>query len=365
MQKLGFIPEAQNDMIFSVICEELGLFGAVCLILLYLLIIWRLMIIANNASDLYGALIVVGIMAHLSIQVLLNIAVVTNTIPNTGVSLPFISYGGTSISILLAEMGLALSVSRGIMRIKEQRKRKKRRRIGICIFLVVLMLFALAALIVVKVFTVQNVVVEGNSLYSADQIKNMVLDDDYSWNSLYVDLKYRFVDVGEVPFVDTMEISLDDPHTLRISVTEKGILGSFYIDTLGQYAYFDKDGFVVETSSDVIEGVPKITGVTCDSVVLYEKLPLEDTKLLRNLLTLTQLLKKYELEPEEIHYDSAMQPQLTYGTIAVNVGSEDYLTQKIARLSAIMPQLSGLSGILHLETWTPDTTDIVFDRADL
>ena len=72
------------------------------------------------------------------------------------------------------------------MRIKEQRKRKKRRRIGICIFLVVLMLFALAALIVVKVFTVQNVVVEGNSLYSADQIKNMVLDDDYSWNSLYV-----------------------------------------------------------------------------------------------------------------------------------------------------------------------------------
>lgn len=114
MQKLGFIPEAQNDMIFSVICEELGLFGAVGLILLYLLIIWRLVIISNNAADLYGALIVVGIMAHLSIQVVLNIAVVTNTIPNTGVSLPFISYGGTSISILLAEMGLALSVSRGI-----------------------------------------------------------------------------------------------------------------------------------------------------------------------------------------------------------------------------------------------------------
>lgn len=83
MQKLGFIPEAQNDMIFSVICEELGLFGAICLILLYLLIIWRFMVIANNAADLYGALLVVGIMAHISIQVVLNIAVVTNTIPNT------------------------------------------------------------------------------------------------------------------------------------------------------------------------------------------------------------------------------------------------------------------------------------------
>lgn len=114
MQKLGFIPEAQNDMIFSVICEELGLFGAVCLILLYLLMIWRFMVIANNAADLYGALIVVGIMAHISIQVVLNIAVVTNTIPNTGISLPFVSYGGTSILFLLSEMGLALSVSRGI-----------------------------------------------------------------------------------------------------------------------------------------------------------------------------------------------------------------------------------------------------------
>lgn len=114
MQKLGFVPEAQNDMIFSIICEELGLFGAFCVILLFLLMIWRLMVIANNAADLYGALIVSGIMAHIAIQVILNIAVVTNTIPNTGITLPFISYGGTSTSFLLAEMGLALGVSRGI-----------------------------------------------------------------------------------------------------------------------------------------------------------------------------------------------------------------------------------------------------------
>lgn len=114
MQKLGFLPEAQNDMIFSIICEELGLFGAICVILLFLLLIWRFLVIANNASDLYGALIVVGIMAHISIQVVLNIAVVTNSIPNTGVTLPFISYGGTSVAILLTEMGLALSVSHGI-----------------------------------------------------------------------------------------------------------------------------------------------------------------------------------------------------------------------------------------------------------
>ena len=114
MQKLGFVPEAQNDMIFSIICEELGLFGAICVIMLFVILIWRFMVIANNAQDLYGALLVTGVMAHIAIQVILNIAVVTNTIPNTGISLPLISYGGTSVLFLLAEMGLALSVSRGI-----------------------------------------------------------------------------------------------------------------------------------------------------------------------------------------------------------------------------------------------------------
>ena len=114
LQKLGNVPESQNDMIFTIICEELGLFGAVCVILLFILLLWRMMVIANNARDLFGSLIVVGIMSHIAIQVILNIAVVTNTIPNTGVILPFISYGGTSIIFLMAEMGLALSVSKGI-----------------------------------------------------------------------------------------------------------------------------------------------------------------------------------------------------------------------------------------------------------
>ena len=114
IQKLGYLPEAQNDMIFAIIGEELGLFGAFAIILLFVLLIWRFMVIANNAQDMFGALLVVGVMAHISIQVILNIAVVTNTIPNTGITLPFISYGGSSIVFLLAEMGLVLSVSRSI-----------------------------------------------------------------------------------------------------------------------------------------------------------------------------------------------------------------------------------------------------------
>lgn len=111
IQKLGFVPEAQNDMIFSIICEELGLFGAGFILILFLLLIWRFFVIATHAGDLFGALIATGAMGHMMIQVILNIAVVTNTIPNTGITLPFISYGGTSVVFLLVEMGLVLSVS--------------------------------------------------------------------------------------------------------------------------------------------------------------------------------------------------------------------------------------------------------------
>ncbi len=113
-QKLGFVPEAQNDMIFSIICEELGLFGATAILLLFLILIWRFMVVANNAPDKYGAFLVVGVLGHIAIQVILNIAVVTNTIPNTGITLPFISFGGTSVLFLLAEIGIVLNVSRSI-----------------------------------------------------------------------------------------------------------------------------------------------------------------------------------------------------------------------------------------------------------
>ena len=114
LQKLGFVPEPQNDIIYSIICEELGLFGATLLILMFMFMIYRFMVIASNAPDLMGSLLVVGVMAHIGIQVILNIAVVTNTIPNTGVTLPFISYGGTSVLFLMLEMGMVLSVSNQI-----------------------------------------------------------------------------------------------------------------------------------------------------------------------------------------------------------------------------------------------------------
>ena len=111
-QKHLYVPEPQNDFIFSIICEELGFIGAMVVILLFVLLLVRGAVIAINAKDKFGAMLVVGIIAQVTVQAVLNIAVVTNTVPNTGISLPFFSYGGTSLMMLLGEMGIVLSVSR-------------------------------------------------------------------------------------------------------------------------------------------------------------------------------------------------------------------------------------------------------------
>ena len=114
IQKLGSVPEAQNDMIFSIVCEELGILGGIILLLLFAYLLYRLFFIAQNAPDMCGSLMVSGIFIHIALQVIFNIAVVLNLMPNTGVTLPFVSYGGTSIVFLMSEMGLALSVARQI-----------------------------------------------------------------------------------------------------------------------------------------------------------------------------------------------------------------------------------------------------------
>lgn len=245
--------------------------------------------------------------------------------------------------------------------IKEKRRKQrllKKVLIGILVFMLLAMI---AAFVVVKVFVVNNVKVEGNELYDEQLITETVLNDEYSWNSLYVLLKYTFMDIENVPFIDTMEISLTDPQTLKIKVYEKGMLGYLYIAAIGENAYFDKDGFVVETSTRIIENVPKIEGIICDEVVLYEKLPIDNQKL-RELLTLTQALKREGLDPDIIHFGLKQSPVLSYGNKEVWLGSVELLTQKVSRMKEIMPSLEGLAGILHMEDWSEESANIIFEK---
>lgn len=258
--------------------------------------------------------------------------------------------------------------------IREKRRRQrllKKVLIGILVFMI---LMVIAVFVVINVFVVKNVKVEGNKLYDEQLITDTVLNDEYSWNSLYVLLKYTFVDMEEIPFIDAMEVKLEDPQTLKIKVYEKGMLGYLYISAIGENAYFDKDGFVVETSTRIIENVPKIEGITCDEVVLYEKLPIENQKL-RELLTLTQALKRAEFEselsqvlnredltPDMIHFGLEQSPVVSYGNVEVWFGSIELLTEKVKHLLGIFPSMDGMVGILHMENWTEEFTQSTFEK---
>lgn len=245
--------------------------------------------------------------------------------------------------------------------IREERRKKRRRKKILIGLLVTLLIIGILVLVVWKVFTVKKVEVSGNRLYEDAQIEEWVLNDEYSWNSLYVFFKYRFFHTQEIPFIDTMEISLKSPHTIHVEVYEKGLLGYFYLESKAQNVYFDKDGFVVEISTDLIPDVPCITGLPCGEAVLYEKLDLKDKDALKELLSVTQTLKKYELVPDTLNYDESGNITLQYGQITVNLGKTDNLTEKVVRMQKIMPQLQE-AGVLHLEDWTENNTDITFDR---
>ena len=246
---------------------------------------------------------------------------------------------------------------------RQERTKKKRFQKFITGFLLFLLITVMSAVVVVKAFVVKNVKIQGNVFYDDQVIVDAVLNDEYSWNSLYVLLKYMFVDTQEIPFIEDMEIKLTSPQTITIEVYEKGMLGHLYISVIGQNAYFDKDGFVVETSTRIIESVPMISGIACDEVVLYEKLPIEQQQL-KQLLTLTQSLKRAGVEPDSIQFGITNAPVLQYADVKVQMGSMELLTQKIERLKEILPKVEGMLGILHLESWSEESTNIIFEKIE-
>ncbi len=247
---------------------------------------------------------------------------------------------------------------------RKKRRKQIRRRILLTLLPVLALLAALAVIMAWKVFIVKEVEVVGNEIYSDEQIETWALNDEYSWSSLYVVLKNRFQKQEEIPFVDSIVITLNSPTSVQIEVIEKSILGYVYISSLGQNAYFDQDGFVVELSTDVIDGTMKIIGLDVEDAELYEKHDLENNKILNTLLTLTQLLEKYDREPDCI-YIQGSDILLSYGSIQVDLGTGTLLNEKIQRMDQIFPQIEDQTGTLHLDILTDSDSDVYFKQDEL
>lgn len=241
-------------------------------------------------------------------------------------------------------------------------KKKKNKKLAAAGILVGVILLAL--LIVFGLFHIQQVVVEGNDHYTAQEIKDMILGEPMCTNSIYLTWKYSHdSEAGsKFPFLNDVEVEMLSPYKVRIRVYEKTELG--YLKNGEKYAYFDKDGTVVENSAELHEDVPLITGITPKSIALYQKLEFEDEKMQKALLNATVQLNKNELIPKEIRFSEGPQITLVFGKIIVYLGNTQYMEEKISHLKAIYPSLQELEGGLHMENFTDATNTVTFKKGE-
>lgn len=215
------------------------------------------------------------------------------------------------------------------------------------------------ALYIRENYTIHTVYVEGNVHYTEEEIKEIVMAGPLGDNSLYLSMKYENRGIEGIPFVDMMNVSILAPDTIRITVYEKAVIG--YIQYLDTYMYFDKDGYVVECSSVRTVGIPQITGLVFDHMVVGEALPVENPEVFGNILNVTKLLNKYTLLSDKIYFHASGEVTLYFGNIKVALGNEpEYLEDKLMLLPEFLPNLTGKSGTLQMEKYDEDTGKYTF-----
>ena len=213
---------------------------------------------------------------------------------------------------------------------------------------------------IIRNYTVTTVYVDGNVHYSNEEIMEMVMDGRFGHNSLYLSLKYKDKGMEDIPFIQAMDVTIEAKDTIRITVYEKALAG--YVSYLGQYIYFDKDGIVVETSTEKTTGIPQVTGLKFDHVILHEPLPVERPEIFDEVLNITQQLERYSMIADRIYFDSNYKVTLVFGEAKVALGDDGYTDEKIMKLQYILPSLIGKKGTLDMREYSEDTKSYTFDQ---
>ncbi len=253
-------------------------------------------------------------------------------------------------------------------RVKEKRhlphpKRKRRK-----LFLLGLLKFCigvvLAGMVIVglslTLFQIKTISVEGNTIVSDEEIQADVITGEYQTNGIY-EWFINFVQPKtDIPFTESYHISFKSPSHLVINIDEVDILGFIALSD-GTYAYFDSDGKVVEVSDRLVAGYLPVNGITSDEATVGKALPIQ-TRCMNVMLQVTKGLTKYDIPADAVYFTDEREIAVQSGTILLDFGTFTYLDEKIMRLQYILPNLEGKTGTLHLETWTPENKDIIFEE---
>ncbi len=197
--------------------------------------------------------------------------------------------------------------------------------------------------------SITDITFTGNTQYSSEQLEDILFPDNISRNSLYCYLRNRLRPHETIPFVEDYKVVFNSPRSVEVLIYEKSVVG--YVSYMSSYMYFDKDGIIVESSSEQVPGIPRITGLDFGQIVLYQKLPVENEAIFQEILNLTQILSIYKLSVDKIQYNNYGEATLYIGDIEVLLGTNESLNGKIAELSDMLPMLEGRKGTLYLNDY--------------
>ena len=209
-------------------------------------------------------------------------------------------------------------------------------------------------------YKVEKIEVMGSSHYTDEEIKGMVLRGPLASNSVLAPMLYSVSETEDIPFVSGFSVTQINRNTICISVKEKKPVGC--IPYLDSYIYFDRSGIFVESSRQRDETIPYFDGITVKKVVMGEKLPIKGDTVLNTAVALATIFQKNDTIPDHIEFDKNYEISLLYGDITVMLGKDQYLEDKMNRVLAILPQIQGQKGILHLENVTDNSKTITFER---
>lgn len=221
------------------------------------------------------------------------------------------------------------------------------------ILLAVLLVFAGLASV-----RIRSVEVSGNTKYTAEEIESAVFDTKISRSSVFCYLLYRFRPHKSIPFVEDYKIVFRSPIDVEIITYEKSVVG--YVSYMNSKMYFDKDGIIVESTSEALPGIPKVTGLEFGHIVLHRPLPVEDSRIFDEILNLTQMLSVNELSVDEIRFNTSQEATLRMGELSVKLGNNADMNGKLSELKDILREYPELSGTLYLDSYDDSNSNPMY-----
>lgn len=236
-----------------------------------------------------------------------------------------------------------------------------RKKIIIVIATVFLIICGIAGVLAMQRISEKNIIIEGNEKYTKEEMISFIFKSDWDRNPFVLYYKTKFCKQKVIPFVDEYDVKITSLNSVKITIYEKKIIG--YVNYMGSNMYFDKDGTIVESSTEVIEGIPKITGLNFDSIILYETLPVGSDKVFRLILDTTQILQKYRIAVDKIYISDNKEVTLYIDQIKVELGTGEDMNDKIRSLNDMLPNLQGLSGTLDIKKYNTNNDGYTFKKS--